>query len=91
MPIHRDRFGRGEPGPVSVLLDLLRPNSHIAYTLDELRDMLAAKDVDMTKTELSNMLSSMMYGGRIVSRTVDGETYYKYRKVLGFVPMKRIR
>jgi hypothetical protein len=91
MPINSARFERGNAAVFSELTNLFRSNPHLAYTLDELRDMLAAKDIDMSKTELTSLLGSMEYGGRIVSRTVDGDTYYKYRKVLGFMPMKKIR
>jgi hypothetical protein len=91
MPINNARFERGNTGAVSTLLTMLRPNPHIAYTLDELREMLSDKGIDVSKTELTNLLGSMEYGGRIVSKTVDGETYYKYRKVLGFMPMKKFR
>jgi hypothetical protein len=91
MPINRAKFEKDNPGTVAALLKFLRPNPHIAYSLDELREMLAAKDIDISAAALTSLLGSMEYGGRIVSKTVDGETYYKYRKVLGFVPMKKMK
>jgi hypothetical protein len=91
MPIDNTKFEKGNLGASSALLDFLRPNPHVAYSLDELREKLAAKDIDISAAALTSLLGSMEYGGRIVSKTVDGETYYRYRKVLGFMPMKKIR
>ncbi len=91
MPINNAKFERNNPGTVAAILGFLRPTPQIAFTLDELREMLAAKDIDVSKAELTSLLGSVEYGGRVVSKTVDGTTYYKYRKVMGFMPMKKIK
>jgi len=91
MPINDARFKKSNPGTVTALMDFLRPNFHIAYTLDDLKGALANREVDISEKALENLLSSLEYGGRIVSREVDGETYYQYRKVRGFLPLTKMK
>jgi hypothetical protein len=91
MPINDAKFKRNSPETVAALMEFLKPNFHIAYTLDELVAELAAKDVDVSADELENLLDSLQYGGRIVSRTIDGVTHYQYRKVRGFMPLKKMK
>ena len=91
MPINDAKFKRNSPETVAALMEFLKPNFHIAYTLDELVAELAAKDVDVSADVLENLLDSLQYGGRIVSRTIDGATHYQYRKVRGFMPLKKMK
>jgi hypothetical protein len=35
------------------------------------------------------LLVSLEYGGGIESEVKDGVTYYQYRKVFGFTPLKK--
>ena len=91
MPINDASFKKGNPETVAALMEFLHPNFHIAYTLEELKEVLAAKGVDVSADTLESLLGSLEYGGRIVSRTVDGVTYYQYRKMRGFMPAKKIK
>jgi hypothetical protein len=91
MPINDARFKRNDPRTVTSLMEFLRPNFHIAYTLDELGAALADLEVNISAEELENLLNSLEYGGRIASRTIDGTTHYQYRKVRGFMPLKKMK
>ncbi len=91
MPINDASFKKNSPRTVAALMEFLKPNFHIAYTLEDLREMLAAKGVKVSADELASLLYSMEYGGRIISREVDGKTYYQYRKIRGFMPTKRFK
>jgi hypothetical protein len=91
MPINDARFKKGNPEAVASLMEFLRPNFHIAYTLDELREALAAREVDISTDVLETLLGSLEYGGRIVSKTVDGVTHYQYRKMRGFMPTTKMK
>jgi hypothetical protein len=91
MPINDASFKRSNREAATALTEFLRPNFHIAYTLDELNEALTDRGVDISDKELETLLFSLEYGGRITSKEVDGETYYQYRKVVGFMPMKKFR
>jgi hypothetical protein len=91
MPINDARFKKNTPETVAALMEFLRPNFFKAYTLKELREALADVEVDVSADVLETLLGSLEYGGRIVSKTVDGVTYYQYRKVRGFMPMKKFK
>jgi hypothetical protein len=91
MPINDARFKRNDPGVVTELMDFLRPNFYKAFDLKELLTELHEREVKISGDELTNLLSSLEYGGRIVSKVVDGETYYQLRKVRGFVPLKKFK
>ncbi len=91
MPINDASFKKNSPETVAALMEFLRPNFHIAYTLNDLREALAAKGVDVSADTLETLLGSLEYGGRIVSRTVDGKTHYQYRKIRGFMPTKKLK
>ena len=91
MLVNDARFKKSNPETVAALMEFLRPNIHIAYTLDELVEALADRDVDVSDKVLESLLSSLEYGGRIVSKEVDGVTHYQYRKVMGFMPMKKMK
>jgi hypothetical protein len=86
MPINDTRFKKNSPETVAALMEFLRPNFFKAYTLKELREVLAAKEVDVSADTLETLLGSLEYGGRIVSREIDGVTHYQYRKIRGFMP-----
>ncbi|HEY54941.1 MAG TPA: hypothetical protein G4N91_01485 [Dehalococcoidia bacterium] len=91
MPITRDDYEKRSGEAFVLLKNFLRPNFHIAYTVEELVEVLEAKGVKMSKEEAERVLTSMVYGGRLESKIVDGVTCYRYKKVLGFLPMKRPR
>jgi hypothetical protein len=91
MPINDARFKKNSPETVAALMEFLRPNFHIAYTLDDLREALAAKDVKVSADTLETLLFSLEYGGRIVSREIDGKTHYQYRKIRGFMPTTKMK
>jgi hypothetical protein len=91
MPINDARFKKSNRDAVAVLMEFLHPNFHVAYTLDELQEVLADKGIEVSDDALESLLFSLEYGGRIISKKVDKETYYQYRKVLGFMPLKRFK
>lgn len=91
MPINDARFKRNDPGAVAELMDFLRPNFYKAFTLKELLAELNEREVNINAEELATLLSSLEYGGRIVSKTVEGETYFQLRKVRGFIPLKKFK
>ena len=91
MPINDASFKKNRPDVTATLMEFLRPNFHIAFTLEELVAALADLGVDISAEELEDMLRSLGYGGRIVSKKVGGETYYQFRKVIGFMPMKKFK
>jgi hypothetical protein len=89
MPVTRDDYEKRSGEAFVVLKEFLRPNFHIAYTLEELVEVLKEKGVKLSKEEAERVLNSMVYGGRVESKEVDGVTCYRYKKVLGFLPMKK--
>jgi len=91
MPINDASFKKSNPDAVAKLMEFLYPNFHIAYTLKELREVLADRGVDVSADTLESLLGSLEYGGRIVSKEMDGVTYYQYRKMRGFMPTKKFR
>jgi hypothetical protein len=91
MPINDTRFKKSTPETVVALMEFLHPNFHNAYTLDELQEALADRGVEVSDDALESLLYSLEYGGRIISKKVDKETYYQYRKVRGFMPLKRFK
>jgi hypothetical protein len=91
MPVTRDDYEKRSGEAFILLKDFLRPNFHIAYTLEELMEVLKEKGVKLSKEETERVLTSLVYGGRVESKIVDGVTCYRYKKVLGFLPMKRPR
>jgi len=91
MPINNASFKKGSPEAVAALMEFLKPNFHIAYTLNDLREMLTNKGVDVSADTLESLLFSLEYGGRIISREIDGVTYYQYRKMRGFMPTKKFK
>ena len=91
MPVNDARFKKNSPETVAALMEFLKPNFHIAYTLNDLRETLADKGVEVSADTLESLLGSLEYGGRIISREVDGKTHYQYRKMRGFMPTKRFK
>ena len=91
MPITSSDYERRSGEAFILLKEFLRPNFHIAYTLEELAEVLAAKGIKLPKDEVERVLLSLVYGGRVESKIVDGVPYYRYKKVLGFKPMTRPR
>jgi hypothetical protein len=91
MPINDAKFKKNAPETVASLMEFLKPNFHVAYTLEDLREVLAGRGVDVSVAVLENLLGSLEYGGRIISKTVDGVVYYQYRKMRGFMPTKKFK
>jgi predicted AAA+ superfamily ATPase len=83
MPINENEFGKSSRDPTSLLLDFLTFNFRNAYSLDELVKVVKAEGKDLTKESVESLLNALEYGGKVKSRTIDGETYYKYSVVRG--------
>lgn len=79
MPISSSDFEKGDRDPSIVLMDFLRANPRVAFGVDELVGMLASVGRDLPRAEVERMISLFEYGGRVESRVIDGETYYRYR------------
>ena len=91
MPINDAKFKKNTPETVASLMEFLKPNFHVAYTLEDLREALAGRGVNVSADVLETLLGSLEYGGRIISKTVDGVVYYQYRKMRGFMPTKKFK
>jgi hypothetical protein len=91
MPITSSDYEKRSGEAATLLKEFLRLHQHIAYTLDELLEVLAANDISLSKSELERLLFPLEYGGRIESRIIDGVTYYRYNRVFAFMPMKKSR
>ena len=91
MPINSSDYERGSGEVGSLLKEFLRLNAHIAYTKDDLLEVLAANDIRLSEAELERILYPLEYGGRIESKIVDGVTYYRHNLVFAFMPMKKHR
>jgi hypothetical protein len=91
MPINSTDFERSRREISGLLMEFLRFNFYIAYTVDELADELASKGRKVKAEEVERLLLSREYGGRVESKIVDGVPYYKYSRVRGFVPKKKSR
>ena len=87
MPIARDKFQRSKPGdPMNLIIEFLRSNSRYAYTQSEIKGELALKGIDLPAEEMQKVLTSLEALGRIESKTIEGETYYTYCKLIGVRP-----
>lgn len=91
MPINSTDFEKSRREISGLLIEFLRFNFYIAYTVDELVEMLASKGRKVKAEEVERLLLSREYGGRVESNIINGVLYYKYKRVLGFVPMKKSR
>jgi hypothetical protein len=91
MPITSSDYEKRSGEIASLIKEFLRLHAHIAYTLDDLLEVLAANDINLSKAELERLLFPLEYGGRIESKIVDGVTYYRYNRVMGFMPLKKNR
>jgi hypothetical protein len=91
MPITSSDYDKGSGEAVALVKEFLRFHPHFAYTLEDLVEMLDANGVDVSKAELERLLFSLEYGGRIESKTVDGVTFFRHNRVMGFMPMKKRR
>ena len=79
MPISSNDFEKSDRDPSIVLMDFLRTNPRVAFGMDELVGMLASVGRDLPREEVERMISLFEYGGRVESRAIAGETYYRYR------------
>jgi len=91
MPITSTEFEKSRREISALLIELLRFNFYIAYTVDELVEELASKGRKVKAEEVERLLLSREYGGRVESKIIDGVPYYKYSRVRGFMPMKKSR
>ena len=91
MPINSTDFERSRREISALLIEFLRFNFYIAYTVDELVEELASKGRKVKAEEVETLLFSREYGGRVQSKIIDGVPYYKYNRVRGFIPMKNSR
>jgi len=91
MPITSTDFEKSSRETSALLVEFLRFNFHIAYTVDDLVEMLASKGRKVKAEEVERLLLSREYGGRVEAKIVDGVPYYKYSRIRGFVPMKKSR
>jgi len=91
MPITSSDYEKrgGEAG--ALLKEFLRFHPHVAYTLDDLLELLASNDINLSKEELERLFFSLEYAGRIESKIVDGVPYYRHKRMMGFMPMKKIK
>ena len=91
MPIIDEQFKGGKQlDPKGVILDFLRFNSRYAYTRSEIEGELSLRGMGLKGEEVQRILTSMETGGRIESQTVDGVTYYKYFRIVGYKPIRRL-
>jgi hypothetical protein len=91
MPINSTDFEKSRREISGLLIEFLRFNFHLAYTVDELIEMLASMGRKVKSEEVERLLLPREYGGRVESNRINGVLYYKYKRVLGFVPMKKSR
>ncbi|MBA7610284.1 hypothetical protein ES703_17491 [subsurface metagenome] len=91
MPITSSDYEKGSGEAGALLKEFLRFRPHVAYTLDDLLEVLASNDINLPKEELESLLFSLEYAGRIESKIVDGVPYYRHKRVLGFMPMKKTK
>ena len=83
MPISDSAFSKSDRDPSILLQEFLSFNFRTAYTLDELEAVMKSAKKDLTKKDVEGLLSALEYGGKVKSKTIDGETYYRYAKVMG--------
>jgi DNA-binding transcriptional ArsR family regulator len=91
MPIDKVEFEKSGRETSVLLMEFFRFNPRIAFTLDEVVEMLASIGRKLPAADVERTLLSLEYGGGIESREVDGVTYYRLRRVLGFTPMRKLR
>ena len=91
MPISSNDFEKSDRQTSLMLLDFLRTNPLDAYRVDELVEALASEGRKLAKEDVEKMLEKLEYGQRVELRAVAGETYYRYRRFLGFNPPTRVR
>ena len=92
MAIRSDEFEKVDrASPMKLILEYLRVNSNNAFSEGELEDMLSGEGVGMKKDELKELLSVLSDSGRVDSRAMGGENFYRCPKVRGFMPIKRYR
>jgi len=84
MPINSRDFDKNDRDPSILLLGFLSYNYRNAYNLDELVEMMTSKGKDLSKEDVERLLSALEYGGKVKSRTIDGETYYRHSEIMGF-------
>ncbi|MBI2304617.1 MAG: hypothetical protein HYU86_07725 [Chloroflexi bacterium] len=87
MPISKAEF-ESEGDPVASVLDLLRTNSHLSFTAQELLIELASLGMNLNEEELREILNALERRGRVESRTVRGLVYYIYASKMGFRPYR---
>jgi len=91
MPISSNDFEKTDSKSSHLLMDFLRSNRRVAYSLDELLEMLASEGKKLAKKDVERMLFLMEYGGRVESKVVSGVPYYRYLDYSFFRPPTRPR
>ena len=91
MPIDRNSMEESYRDPSAMIVDFLRFNYRYTFTRDELIEELAALGTNLSKDQAARLLVSLEYGGGIESEVKDGVTYYRFRKVFGFTPLRKRR
>jgi len=90
MPISGGKFERGKPSDlVDLILDFLRTYENSAYSRDEIEKELASRGLSLTTVEIGRVLSLLEGWERVEAKTIDGINYYKYRKILGSMLIRR--
>jgi len=84
MPVSSSSFERSERAPSVLLVDFLSTNYRDAFSLDELVKAMASLGRKMSREDLEILLTSLEYGGKVQSKVIDAETYYRYSKPFGF-------
>jgi len=91
MPINKPEFEKSDRETSILLMEFFRFNARTAFTLDEIVKVLASIGRNLSAEEVERILTSLEYGAGIESRMIDGVNYYRYRKVLAFVPTRKPR
>ena len=86
MPISRQEYDAGGFNPEQAVLELLRTNESLAFTVPELIEMFTQRKIDMTEAVLMEILQSLESKSRITSKVVRGRLYYTYQRSIGFLP-----
>jgi hypothetical protein len=89
MPISREEFEKGKPDPALPILKFLRSNPDIAFSLEQLYDIVLSSQIDLDIEALEMILRSLESQGKIETKKIDNVVYYiSYRKPIGFVPRR---
>lgn len=89
MPISREEFERGKPDPALPILKFLRSNPDIAFSLEQLHNIVLSNQIDLNIEALEEILHSLESQGKIETKKIDDVVYYIcFRRPIGFVPRR---